>query len=74
MALPPAPASSDVFSVEIADAINARILAVSEDRIRGFLADPLGEIAVLAGLPVEVVGGGLWRCCVPGRSGGCGRP
>ena len=33
---------------EITDPINARILAVSEDRIAGFLIDPFAEIARLA--------------------------
>ena len=37
------------------DAINARILAVSEDRIQGFVRDPLGEIASRCDLPVETV-------------------
>ncbi|MDQ2664854.1 MAG: Lrp/AsnC family transcriptional regulator [Gemmatimonadota bacterium] len=40
---------------DIADPINARILAVSEDRIAGFLEDPFAEIARLSGLPVAVV-------------------
>ncbi len=42
-------------SHEITDPINARILAVSEDRIAGFLEDPFTEIARLAELPVETV-------------------
>ena len=37
------------------DAVNARILAVSEDRIVGFVHDPMGEIARQSGLPVEMV-------------------
>ena len=37
------------------DEINARILAVSEDRIAGFVRDPLGEIARRCELPVETV-------------------
>ena len=37
------------------DSINAQILAVSEDRIQGFVRDPFGEIAEKAGLPPEVV-------------------
>ena len=41
--------------IEIRDPVNARILAVSEDRIQGFLPDPLGEIARLAELPLDVV-------------------
>src|SRR5437868_3587895 len=40
---------------EIGDPINARILAVSEDRIAGFLVDPFGEIARLTELPIETV-------------------
>jgi DNA-binding Lrp family transcriptional regulator len=40
---------------DVADPINARILAVSEDRIAGFLEDPFAEIAALSGLPVETV-------------------
>lgn len=41
--------------VEIADPINARILAVSEDKIQGFQRDPLGEIARLSGVELPVV-------------------
>lgn len=37
------------------DPINAKILAVSEDRINGFVRDPFGEIAALCGLDVETV-------------------
>jgi DNA-binding Lrp family transcriptional regulator len=40
---------------EIADPVNARILAISEDRIAGFLEDPFAEIARLGELPVETV-------------------
>jgi DNA-binding Lrp family transcriptional regulator len=40
---------------EITDPVNARILAVSEDRIAGFLVDPFAEIARLADLPVDTV-------------------
>lgn len=40
---------------EITDPINARILAVSEDRIAGFLDDPFEEIARLSELDVSVV-------------------
>lgn len=44
-------------SVPIAtsDPINARILAVSEDRIQGYERDPLAAIARLSGLPLETV-------------------
>jgi hypothetical protein len=40
---------------DIADPVNARILAVSEDRIAGFLEHPFTEIARLSELPVETV-------------------
>jgi hypothetical protein len=39
----------------ITDPVNARILAVSEDRIAGFLEDPFVEIARLSELPLETV-------------------
>lgn len=41
--------------VAISDEINARILAVSEDRLAGFQIDPFGAIAEQTGLGVEVV-------------------
>jgi DNA-binding Lrp family transcriptional regulator len=37
------------------DPINAKILAVSEDRIQGFVRDPFGTIAEMSGLDVETV-------------------
>jgi hypothetical protein len=40
---------------EITDPINAQILAVSEDRIDGFVIEPFAEIARLAGLTESVV-------------------
>ncbi len=40
---------------EITDPINARILAVSEDRISGFVPEPFAQIAFAAELPEEVV-------------------
>jgi len=46
---------SSVLSTEISDPINARILAVSEDRIAGFHEDPFAEIARLSELPIETV-------------------
>ncbi|MDQ2688182.1 MAG: Lrp/AsnC family transcriptional regulator [Armatimonadota bacterium] len=42
-------------STWIDDPTNAAILAVSEDRIQGFLPDPFGEIAQLAEVPVSLV-------------------
>jgi DNA-binding Lrp family transcriptional regulator len=47
--------ASPAVATEITDPINARILAVSEDRIAGFLVDPFVEIARLADLDVSVV-------------------
>jgi DNA-binding Lrp family transcriptional regulator len=47
--------SSSLLSTEITDPVNARILAVSEDRISGFHVDPFAEIARLSDLPVETV-------------------
>jgi DNA-binding Lrp family transcriptional regulator len=45
----------ETIPTEITDPINARILAVSEDRISGFLLDPFAEIARLSELDVAVV-------------------
>jgi len=41
--------------IEINDPINARILAVSEDRIAGFTRDPIGQIAAQSGLESSLV-------------------
>src|ERR1700735_3537803 len=41
--------------IEIGDPINARILAISEDKIQGFQRDPFGEIARLSGAELPVV-------------------
>ena len=46
---------SSVLSTEISEPVNARILAVSEDRIAGFHDAPFSEIARLSGLPLETV-------------------
>src|SRR5260370_34125964 len=37
------------------EATNAKILAISEDRIQGLVRDPIGEIAQRAGVPVDTV-------------------
>src|SRR4051812_22753694 len=47
--------AAEAVPVEIKDPINARILAVSEDRIQGFQSDPLGQIAELSGVELPVV-------------------
>jgi len=41
--------------VLIDDPVNAKILAVSEDRITGFLRDPIGEIAARSGVDAQTV-------------------
>jgi len=41
--------------IETSDPLNARILAVSEDRIQGFQRDPLGQIARQSGVELPVV-------------------
>src|SRR3982751_2163276 len=46
---------SSVLNTEISDPVNARILAVSEDRIAGFHEDPFAEIARSSGLPIDTV-------------------
>ncbi|MBA3544373.1 MAG: Lrp/AsnC family transcriptional regulator [Chthoniobacterales bacterium] len=46
---------NDTIPVEHNDPINARILAISEDKIAGFVREPFAEIAARAGLPVETV-------------------
>ena len=47
--------SSSLLSTEITDPVNARILAISEDRIAGFHEEPFAEIARLSDLPIETV-------------------
>jgi len=37
------------------EATNAKILAISEDRIQGFVRDPIGEIAQRSGVPSDTV-------------------
>src|SRR6187551_2525240 len=44
-----------MLPVEHNDPINAKILAVSEDKIEGFVREPFGEIAKRSGVAVEVV-------------------
>jgi hypothetical protein len=41
--------------IEIGDPINARILAISEDKIQGFQRNPFGEVARLSGVELPVV-------------------
>ena len=44
-----------MLPVEHNDAINARILAISEDKIEGFVREPFEEIARRSGADVDVV-------------------
>lgn len=43
------------MSIEHSDPLNAQILAVSEDKIQGFVREPFIEIAEKSGVPVETV-------------------
>src|SRR5215469_12319014 len=47
----PAPA----VPAAVSDPVNAAILAISEDRLAGFQADPFGEIAARSGVAVDTV-------------------
>src|SRR2546421_10782656 len=47
--------AASVVPVEITDAINARILAISEDKLQGFRIDPLGEISRQSGIEISTV-------------------
>ncbi len=46
---------AESIPLSLADPINARLLAVSEDKIQGFLADPVGEIARVSGIDADTV-------------------
>jgi DNA-binding Lrp family transcriptional regulator len=48
-------ATATALPADIGNEINARILAISEDRIAGFLEDPFAEIARLSGVSEDVV-------------------
>ena len=47
--------TTDVVPASVDDPTNAAILAVSEDRISGFLRDPLGEVAARSGVDLDTV-------------------
>jgi hypothetical protein len=47
--------SSITVPVNFTDPVNAKILAVSEDRIQGFQRDPLGEISRLSGIDLPTI-------------------
>lgn len=46
---------NDTLPVEHNDPINARILAISEDKIAGFVREPFAEISARTGLPNNIV-------------------
>jgi len=46
---------SNTISVDHDDPVNARILAVSEDRVQGFVHSPFQQIAEAADLPIDTV-------------------
>jgi DNA-binding Lrp family transcriptional regulator len=50
-----APPTGNDTPIAHTDPVNAQILAVSEDRIQGFVEDPFGEIARQSGVDVEMV-------------------
>ncbi len=47
--------NSTATPVEVADEINAQILAISEDQLQGFQRDPFGVVAERTGLDQAVV-------------------
>jgi hypothetical protein len=47
--------TGSIIPASFRDPVNARILAVSEDRLQGFQPDPLGEIARQSGVDPSVV-------------------
>ncbi len=55
MSTPVAQPAAAGLPVAIADPINTRILAISEDQLSGFQTDPFGEIAARTDLEVDVV-------------------
>ncbi|MEM8953952.1 MAG: Lrp/AsnC family transcriptional regulator [Verrucomicrobiota bacterium] len=53
--MPSSPTSAQPVPVEHDDPVNARILAVSEDSIQGFVRDPLDQIAAQSEVELPVV-------------------
>jgi len=49
------PMTPTTVPISTTDPINAKILAVSEDRLQGFQPDPLGEISRQSGVALEIV-------------------
>ena len=61
--------ASPTIPTEISDPVNARILAVSEDRISGFVEEPFAAIGLATDLSEDLV----IECCLPVSSGVSGR-
>lgn len=55
MAIDLSAGSGTATPTEVSDPINARILAVSEDRVSGFATEPFAQIAFAAELPEDLV-------------------
>ena len=47
--------STELIATEHTDSVNARILAISEDKIQGFVREPFQEIARLSGVEEPIV-------------------
>ncbi|HUI05574.1 MAG TPA: Lrp/AsnC family transcriptional regulator [Verrucomicrobiae bacterium] len=47
--------TSTIVPTSFSDPVNARVLAVSEDRLQGFQRDPFGEIARQSGVDLDIV-------------------
>ncbi|MGN6505936.1 MAG: Lrp/AsnC family transcriptional regulator, partial [Tepidisphaeraceae bacterium] len=47
--------TAEPISISTNDPVNAQILRVSEDRIQGFCDDPIGQIASLSGIDVDIL-------------------
>ena len=45
------------FSIEHSDPVNSQILAISEDKIQGFVREPFAEISRLSGVALDTVHG-----------------
>jgi hypothetical protein len=53
-AAPHGPRAAEI-PVRVDDPVNARVLAISEDKIQGFLEDPLGEVSRRSGVELGTV-------------------
>ncbi len=47
--------TQSALPIQIDDPVNARILSISEDKVQGYLRDPLGEIAKVSGVDLPTV-------------------